>query len=186
MRTRKFALEINWPLISVQSLLRDLNPDSPANPIAAQLFMRNKPVYREIPKWSAKNEIPNEPVSPIYLCRWTSLSGYFSKKMESPTFDVLSILISVQCFLGDPNLDSPANPRFRNHICTLNSLEITGYRHQKKMPNNSLTKHSPTSPNLFMQNKPEYVKRVKLCVEESYIDDPDAPLDLRKPLDETE
>ena len=37
-------------LISVQSLLRDLNPDSPANPIAAQLFMRNKPVYREIPK----------------------------------------------------------------------------------------------------------------------------------------
>ena len=34
-----------------------------------------------------------------------------------------------------------------------------------------------------MQNKPEYVKRVKLCVEESYIDDPDAPLDLRKPLE---
>ena len=45
---------------------------------------------------------------------------------------------------------------------------------------------NPTAAQLFMQNKPEYVKRVKLCVEESYIDDPDAPLDLRKPLDETE
>ena len=33
-----------------------------------------------------------------------------------------------------------------------------------------------------MQNKPEYVKRVKLCVEESYIDNPDVTLDLRKPL----
>ena len=50
----------------------------------------------------------------------------------SPTFDVLSILISVQCFLGDPNLDSPANPRFRNHICTLNLLELTGYRKIEK------------------------------------------------------
>ena len=45
---------------------------------------------------------------------------------------------------------------------------------------------NPTAAQLFMQNKPEYVKRVKLCVEESYIDDPDAPLDLRKPLDENE
>ena len=42
---------------------------------------------------------------------------------------------------------------------------------------------NPTAAQLFMQNKPEYVKRVKLCVEESYIDDPDAPLDLRKPLE---
>ena len=71
----------------------------------------------------------------------------------SPTFDVLSILISVQSLLGDPNPESSANP---------------------------------TAAQLFMQNKPEYVKRVKLCVEESYIDDPDAPLDLRKPLDENE
>ena len=41
---------------------------------------------------------------------------------------------------------------------------------------------NPTAAQLFMQNKPEYVKRVQLCVEESYIDDPDVPLDLRKPL----
>ena len=45
---------------------------------------------------------------------------------------------------------------------------------------------NPTAAQLFMQNKPEYIKRVKLCVDESYIDDPDVPLDLRKPIPLTE
>ncbi|GHJ88892.1 hypothetical protein NliqN6_5294 [Naganishia liquefaciens] len=58
----------------------------------------------------------------------------------SPTYDVMSILTSVQSLLNDPNPGSPANAE---------------------------------AAQLFRDNMKEYIRRVRLIVDESWVDDED-------------
>ncbi|KAF2347244.1 Ubiquitin-conjugating enzyme E2 [Trinorchestia longiramus] len=57
------------------------------------------------------------------------------KNRWSPTYDVNSILLSIQSLLNDPNVDSPANPE---------------------------------AAKIYSEDKEEYIKRVRTCVENSW------------------
>ena len=62
----------------------------------------------------------------------------------SPAYDVSTILVSIQYLLGNPEVDKPC----RNLIYPANKL----------------------ASRLFKENKQEYLKRVMVCVEQSWSD----------------
>ena len=70
----------------------------------------------------------------------------------SPTYDVSAILTSIQSLLSDPNPNSPANSMAAQLFKVLAVL------------NNCSTTFS-------QENRREYEKRVKACVEQSWCDD---------------
>ncbi|KHN74886.1 Ubiquitin-conjugating enzyme E2 1 [Toxocara canis] len=72
-------------LTSIQSLLDEPNPNSPANSLAAQLYQENRREYEKRVQQIVEQN------------RW------------SPTYDVAAILTSIQSLLDEPNPNSPAN-----------------------------------------------------------------------------
>ena len=64
----------------------------------------------------------------------------------SPAYDVSAILVSIQSLLGNPEVEKPCHSR--NLIYPANQL----------------------ASQLFKENKQEYLKRVMVCVEQSWSD----------------
>jgi ubiquitin-conjugating enzyme E2 A len=83
----------------------------------------------------------------------------------SPIYDVASLLTSIQSLLTDPNPASPANAEAASLFQSKDSTTCTFL----------INKYMYFAP--FAANRPEYEKKVKECVEASWVADPAAAME---------
>lgn len=143
----------------------------------------NNRIHGRISKQTANSTLCIENVPSKCLCRWWYLFGYFAKSMESNVwcvsdFDLYTGIFHFLCFIMRFrniskyfetfwNLLKPFSTFF--NILKHSIIFIISFQSLLSDPNPNSPANSMAAQ-LYKENRREYEKRVKACVEQSFID----------------